>query len=222
VGQQCLDLDELLGRQRRRILGLLKHAGAARSSVWNTEWEEFLTPFFRDVLATGTTVTSAARLTASMARARANLPTTSGSSHSTVTTPAPASATAPAARPARPAAGAAPAAAAPPAVRLPWVGVPCSAEIVGPRLAVWPSCPPRDACRQCPAASHASWECPITYSGRFGAPCPGFDAVGQKVPGAWTAAGGADLSTAACNAWKAYIALHRLKQSNHAPAAPAF
>jgi hypothetical protein len=46
---------------------------------------------------------------------------------------------------------------------------------------VWPSCPPGDACRQCPAASHASWECPITYSGWFGAPCPGFDAAGIEL-----------------------------------------
>jgi hypothetical protein len=74
VGQQCYDLEELLSRQRRRVLSLLKLAGTARASVWNTEWEEFLTPFFRDVLATGAAVTSPARLTASLARAAEKLP----------------------------------------------------------------------------------------------------------------------------------------------------
>jgi hypothetical protein len=121
-----------------------------------------------------------------------------------------------------PAAAAAAAAAAPGGGgaprRLP-LHLPCSADIIGPQLAVWHSPPSSSLCRVCAAAgrSQAHFECPARYASVLGAPCPGFDAAGARVPGDWA---GQDLQRAARVAWTAYAARYHLSPHRTAPGAP--
>ena len=108
--------------------------------------------------------------------------------------------------------------AAPPPRRSP-VGLPCSPEIIGPQLAVWPSPPANLLCRACAGRLHAHFECPARYATVLGAPCPGFDAAGARVPGDWA---GQDLQRATRFSWAAYAARHALGLFRGAPGAPVF
>jgi hypothetical protein len=84
---------------------------------------------------------------------------------------------------------------------------PCSAEIIGPQLAVWPVPPHHLLCSACAGCAHAHFECPARYAARLGDPCPGFDAAGARIPGDWS---GHDLQRATRTAWTAYVARHGL------------
>jgi hypothetical protein len=97
--------------------------------------------------------------------------------------------------------------------------LPCSAEIVGPRLAVWGGPPGATVCRTCAGCAHAHFECPSRYLARFGAPCPGFDAAGNRVAAAWV---NGDLTQTTCAAWKAYAVRFGLRKTSAVAAAPAF
>jgi hypothetical protein len=74
-------------------------------------------------------------------------------------------------------------------------------------------------CKACPGCAHAHLECPVRYFNRFGAPCPGFDSGGSRVPGDWV---NGDLTPAARAAWKVYIATHNLQLHRGGLVAPAF
>jgi hypothetical protein len=97
------------------------------------------------------------------------------------------------------------------------VHLPCSAEVIGPQLAVWPTLPPGLLCRTCPGCAHAHFECPARYAARLGFPCPGFDASGVRIPGDWS---GPDLQRATRTAWTAYASRHGLTLAGGAPGAP--
>jgi hypothetical protein len=99
------------------------------------------------------------------------------------------------------------------------VCLPCSAEIIGPQLAVWPSPPSGLICRSCPSRAHAHFECPARYAAKLGFPCPGFDAAGSRVPGDWS---GPDLQRATRSAWTTYASRHGLPLGPGAPGAPRF
>jgi hypothetical protein len=97
--------------------------------------------------------------------------------------------------------------------------IPQSAEIIGPLLAPPARLPAGIICRTCAGCSHAHTECPIRYFTRLGAPCPGFTATGQRVPGDWA---NGDLTPSARTAWKVYIATHNLRPHKGGVVAPAF
>ncbi len=99
----------------------------------------------------------------------------------------------------------------------PPIHTPCSADIVGPRLAVVSAVVGRSACRAC-AGAHYHFECPVRYA-RLGVPCPGFDAAGARVASAWA---NGDLKPATCAAWKAYIARFALRVHMVAGSVPSF
>jgi hypothetical protein len=99
------------------------------------------------------------------------------------------------------------------------VHLPCSAEVIGPQLAVWPAPPQAKLCRACPGCAHAHFECPVRYAARLGLPCPGFDASGARVPGDWS---GPDLQRATRSAWTAYASHHGLTVAFGAPGPPRF
>jgi hypothetical protein len=107
-----------------------------------------------------------------------------------------------------------------PSRRLP-LHLPCSPDVIGPQLALWHSPAPSLLCRTCAAAgrSHAHFECPARFASVLGAPCPGFDAAGARVPGDWA---GQDLQRAARVAWTVYAARHGLGPHRAAPGAPRF
>jgi hypothetical protein len=99
------------------------------------------------------------------------------------------------------------------------VHLPCSAEIIGRQLAVWPTLPRHLLCRSCPGCAHAHFECQARYAARLGQPCPGFDASGSRIPGDWN---GHDLQRATRSAWTAYASRHGLALASAAPGAPQF
>ena len=99
------------------------------------------------------------------------------------------------------------------------VFIPRSAEIIGPLLAAPARLPATIVCRSCAGCAHAHSECPVRYFNRLGAPCPGFDPAGKRVPGDWA---NCDLTPAARAAWKVYIATHGLRLHKNVPVAPAF
>ena len=213
--QQNTDLDALLATQQHRISALLEHS-LDRGATCNTEWMEFLHPFFRDILSVGSVTTAAKRVADALTIASAALPLGSAppqpapqpqphtQMRAALTTPAPPGGTAPTAKAApRPA----------------FIGAPSSAEIVGARLAVWASPPRGLLCRACPGRLHTYWECPARYAADLGASCPGFDTHGAPVPGDWV---GGELTPAACAAWKVYLVRHHLTRAARAPAVPAF
>jgi len=104
----------------------------------------------------------------------------------------------------------------------PFMGLPASAEVIGPKLAVWrgPAAAGRQVCRACgPSAGHCGWECPVRYASVFGAPCPGFTAAGDHVVSDWS---GPDLTAKACVAWKVFSATHSLVCARPVPGPPAF
>lgn len=76
-----------------------------------------------------------------------------------------------------------------------------------PGVRVPPQCP------TCPGARlHESYECPRRYARLCREPCPGFDADGKAIPGAWS---GTTLTAATRTAWLDYIKDHGLKRSKH-------
>jgi hypothetical protein len=93
------------------------------------------------------------------------------------------------------------------------VFLPISADIVGPALAVRQAPPMGMTCRTCSSALHSSWECPRRYAQALSQPCPGFDAMGNRVPTAWN---NSNLTDASKQAWIAYITTHGLRRSRHA------
>ena len=104
----------------------------------------------------------------------------------------------------------------------PFMGLPASAEVIGPKLAVWrgPASAGCQVCRACgPSAGHCGWECPVRYASVFGAPCPGFTAAGDRVASDWS---GPDLTAKACAAWKVFSASHSLVCARPVPGPPAF
>ena len=80
-----------------------------------------------------------------------------------------------------------------------FVGRPVSADIVGPRLATFHS--PSRPCRRCQGA-HRTFECPQAFFVVNGAPCPGFDSQGTRVPAPWA---NGELTDQTKAAWRAYI-----------------
>jgi len=94
-----------------------------------------------------------------------------------------------------------------------FVGIPASADIIGPALAQ-----PHTALKKCRCAgNHASWECPINYFRTLKEQCPGFNPDGSRVTTAWY---GLDPTPATKAAWKAYIAKHNLVLAKNGPTAP--
>jgi len=93
------------------------------------------------------------------------------------------------------------------------VFLPISADIVGPALALRQAPPMGMTCRTCSSALHSSWECPRRYAQALSQPCPGFDAMGNRVPTAWN---NSNLTDASKQAWIAYITTHGLRRSRHA------
>jgi hypothetical protein len=93
------------------------------------------------------------------------------------------------------------------------VFLPISADIVGPALALRLNPPLGMTCRSCSSALHSSWECPRRYYQVLSQPCPGFDAMGNRVPTAWN---NSNLTDASKQAWNAYINAHGLRRSRHA------
>jgi hypothetical protein len=213
--QQNSDLDALLATQQHRIGALLDHS-LDRGATCNTEWMEFLHPFFRDILSVGSITTAAKRVADALTIASAALPPGSAPPHPALQPQLQAQTRAAPSAPA-PSGAAAPAAKAAP--RPAFIGAPSSAEIVGPRLAVWASPPRNVLCRACSGRLHTFWECPVRYAADLGAPCPGFDTQGVPVPGDWA---GGELTPAACAAWKVYLVRHHLGRAAKAPAVPAF
>ena len=91
---------------------------------------------------------------------------------------------------------------------------PMSSAIVGAQLGVLRRAGPTHyQCNSCPIAgeAHRLWECPLAYARAFGEACPGFDASGNHLPGAWE---GDNLTDVTRQAWGAYISRH------HIPASP--
>jgi hypothetical protein len=254
IEQQFVDLCELLHHQQARVHAAMAGSEEDRATTSNTEWMEFLKPFFNGVLGASVTRTTAERAAAALAAASAVAVGAAPPPTAAPATPAPA---APPSTTHQPAAshttapypvgpppyqppaptpytppggagasfGAAPAASGAAAApggkprRPEPTFIPASAEIVGPRLAVQAIPPSRAICRTCPGCSHAHSECPIRYFAHFGAPCPGFDPTGARVPGDWV---NGDLTPAACAAWKVYIAVHGLRKHTGVRAVPAF
>ena len=102
----------------------------------------------------------------------------------------------------------------------PFMGLPASAEVIGPKLAVWRGPVGNQVCRACgPTACHSAWECPVRYATVFGAPCPGFTAAGDRVASDWS---GPDLTAKACAAWKVFSTVHALVCARPVPGPPAF
>jgi len=103
-----------------------------------------------------------------------------------------------------------------------FMGLPASAEVIGPKLAVWrgPVAEGIKVCRPCgPSANHCVWECPVRYASVFGTPCPGFTAAGARVASDWS---GPDLTANACAAWKVFSATHSLVCARPVSGPPAF
>lgn len=93
-----------------------------------------------------------------------------------------------------------------------FVGRPTSASVVGSDLAL-PGVRVPPQCPTCPGARlHESYECPRRYARLCREPCPGFDADGKAIPGAWS---GTTLTAATRTAWLDYIKDHGLKRSKH-------
>jgi hypothetical protein len=155
--QQNSDLDALLATQQHRIGALLDHS-LDRGATCNTEWMEFLHPFFRDILSVGSITTAAKRVADALTIASAALPPGSAPPHPALQPQLQAQTRAAPSAPA-PSGAAAPAAKAAP--RPAFIGAPSSAEIVGPRLAVWASPPRNVLCRACSGRLHTFWECPV-------------------------------------------------------------
>ena len=243
IEQQFVDLCDLLHHQTARVQAALDGSEADRATTSNTEWMEFLKPFFNGVLGASITRTTAERAAAALAAATAvaggaTAPPLAASATFAPAPPAPtpyapaahaapASYPPPAPAPVSAPGGARAAAAAPGALAAP-AGrqrrpdpsyIPSSAEIVGPRLAVQAIPPAKAICRTCPGCSHSHSECPLRYFAHFGVPCPGFDSTGARVPGDWA---GGDLTPAACAAWRAYIANHSLQRVPSMRTSPAF
>jgi len=273
VEQQYVDVCALLLHQQTRVQAALSGSEADRATTANTEWMDFLKPFFSGVLGANLAKTTVARAAAATAAAAAAV---LGCNHAPGVPTLPAAAAAAAAAfPAAPAAALGPAyfghlpppypygpppyqpppralphlpppgqggppgaagqgvslgaafaavgaaassAPRPGAGNLP-IYIPQSAEIIGPLLAPPARLPAGIICRTCAGCSHAHTECPIRYFTRLGAPCPGFTATGQRVPGDWA---NGDLTPAARAAWKVYIATHNLRLHKGGVVAPAF
>jgi hypothetical protein len=243
IEQQFVDLCDLLHHQTARVQAALDGSETDRATTSNTEWMEFLKPFFNGVLGASITRTTAERAAAALAAATAvaggaTAPPLAASAtfapaplaptpYAPAAHAAPASYQPPAPAPVSAPGGARAAAAAPGALAAP-AGrqrrpdpsyIPSSAEIVGPRLAVQAIPPAKAICRTCTGCSHSHSECPLRYFAHFGVPCPGFDSTGARVPGDWA---GGDLTPAACAAWRAYIANHSLQRVPSMRTSPAF
>jgi len=96
-----------------------------------------------------------------------------------------------------------------------FVGKPVSAGIVGPALATCD--PPYAGCNIC-GGSHWRFECPLAYYARYNEPCPGFDAHGAQVPGAWAHG---EIKQHVKGEWRNYIARHNVPTADRGPAGRA-
>ena len=95
-----------------------------------------------------------------------------------------------------------------------FVGRPISASIVGRSLGLLPPGLSIPHCPECPGQPlHFSFECPIRYNRILHQACPGFDALGNATPSAWT---GSDISPQTKVAWRTYITQHQLPHANKA------
>jgi hypothetical protein len=101
-----------------------------------------------------------------------------------------------------------------------FVGRPTSASVVGSDLALLTGVRPPPLCPACPGGRHhESYECPRRYARLLRDPCPGFDALGNHLPAAWS---GSTLTATARASWQAYILRHDLLRSKHVTADVAF
>jgi hypothetical protein len=95
-----------------------------------------------------------------------------------------------------------------------FVARPISASIVGLSLGLLPPGLMIPHCLACPGQPlHFSFECPIRYNRILHQACPGFDALGNMTPSAWT---GNDISPQTKLAWQSYITHHQLPNANKA------
>ena len=247
IREQSADLDELFQRQETRVGNMRRGSEEDRATTANTEWMNFFHPFFQAVYSVDGAATTPAQAAAARAMAAAALPP--GSVCLPPPPPAPAATYPPppqyypppaahAPVPPQPPPPKAPAhhqgAGAPPttlgaafgqvasaiaSARPPPINLPCSAEIIGVKLAVWSAVPAHLTCRACSGCAHAHFECPIRYFARLGTPCPGFDATGARLPNSWN---GNDITRATRADWKSFAARFSLTQGRSVPAAPAF
>lgn len=102
--------------------------------------------------------------------------------------------------------------------RIAFLGLPASASVVGPALAVFNS-PVTKQCWECNQSGHHVWECPRRYAALLGEPCPGFDTSGNPDPNAWS---NGNLTPQARLAWKIYKARYHLAKAREAPGEPSF
>lgn len=102
--------------------------------------------------------------------------------------------------------------------RTAFLGLPASASVVGPALAVFNS-PVTKQCWECNQFGHHVWECPRRYAALLGEPCPGFDTAGRLDPNAWS---NGNLTPQARLAWKIYKARYNLVRAREAPGEPSF
>jgi hypothetical protein len=103
-----------------------------------------------------------------------------------------------------------------------WTGQPASTAMLGDRgVMAAEDAPSKHHCVMCARANpagrvHLAWECAIKLARRAGGePCPGFDALGNRVPSAWTAEG--NLQPATVQAWAPYIERWGLEVAVSAP-----
>ena len=96
-----------------------------------------------------------------------------------------------------------------------FVGKPVSASIVGPALATCD--PPSSGCVGC-GGPHWRFECPLAYYARYAEPCPGFDAHGAQVPGAWAHG---EIKQSVKGEWRSYLARHNVPSAERGPAGRA-
>ena len=86
---------------------------------------------------------------------------------------------------------------------------------MGPALATCDA--PVQGCSNC-NGSHWRLECPLAYYARYSEPCPGFDAHGAQIPGAWA---NGEIKQHVKAEWQAYLARHRVPQADKGPAGRA-